>query len=196
MNRSERMRFLTRRNQGRSELSGILDQLSTAWLRPVAAAEVGSLEERDRLYQVVLPSIQAAIVARTLPAFSAWPLAARDELERGLTSLGGRSTGEPVYFFSLHWDCLGPIRIEPPVHFARAVATAEGKSEDFVACTRDGGEGLLLAYHSLDADRGDPCPYELIVWGSRWQARVREHLPLSLACPADEGDLRPGIPAE
>jgi hypothetical protein len=182
MNRSERIRFLTRRNQGRIALPGILARLSAAWLRPVAAAEVGPLEERDRLYETVLPSIQAAYEARRPPAFSAWPRSAGEELARGLASLGGELAGEPVYFFSLYWDCLGLIRIDPRVHFARAVATAEGISEDWVACTRDGGAGLFLAYHSSDASHGFPCPYELIVWGSSWQARVQGHLPLSLAC--------------
>lgn len=192
MNRSERIRFLTRRNQGRAGLSGVLDQLSAAWLRPVAAAEVGPLEERDRLHQAVLPSIQAALQAQRLPAFSAWPRSAGEELARGLTSLGAELAGEPVYFFSLHWDCLGLIRIDLPAHFARAVATAEGPSEEFLACTRDGGEGLFLAYHASDATHGDPCPYELIVWGSRWQSQAREHLPMSLACRDDRGVPRAG----
>lgn len=197
MNHSERIRFLTRRNQGRIALRGILDQLSAAWLRPVAEAEVGPLEERDSMYQEVLPHLGAAFEARRLPAFSAWPRSAREELARGLTSFGEELAGEPVYFFSLYWDGLGLIRIDPQVHFARAVATAEGVSEDWVACTRDGGEGLFLAYHSSEVAHGFPCPYELVVWGSRWQARVQEHLPLSLACRRpDDRDLLPGMRTE
>ncbi len=184
MNRSERLDFLVRRNAGRHRLPEILQELSSHWGRALTMADVGGLEVADRLRKAAVAHLQVSLDKRRPPAFSTWAPSAVPDLERGLAALGRQLSDRMIYFFSLHWNGLGPIRIDPPEIFLHALATAQGSSEEFLACSDPGTDGLFLAFHASDAEHGEPCPYELVLWGEEWIRAAEATVPFACSCSA------------
>jgi hypothetical protein len=165
MNRSERLGFLVRRNTGRMRTHAVLAELSAQWGCALTPGDVGRLEAADEL--------RAVVQSRGL-AFRAWEVSAEAAIGHVIGALGQRIDPRGVFFLPYSEDQFGPIRIDPRAVFPHAMATTRGRSEEFLACSATGGEGIYLMYHRSDAEHGYPCPIELAIWGKSWLAAAAE----------------------
>ena len=149
-------------------MHAVLADLSAQWGCVLTPEDVGPLEAGDEL---------RAIAHSPGLAFRAWEVSAEAALEHAIGALGQRIEPDGVFFLPYFEDQLGPIRIDPRSVFPHATATARGRSEEFLACSATGGDGIFLMYHQNDAERGDPFPIELAIWGSSWLGVAEEVMP-------------------
>lgn len=100
-----------------------------------------------------------------------------------MRGLGEALGGAPACFLP-HARGLGPVRVDPAAVLRRAIDTANGRSEEFFLCSEDGQAGLVLLREDqclAAMPDGEPCPYELVIWGEAWRREAVRHLPFALS---------------
>jgi len=174
--------LLLRSNLARQQLPGLLPDLTTAWGRAIAPDDFGPLEVADHARALLRPRYLAARAQARVPHFSRWAEPNLAPLTHGLAAFGTALEGIDLCYVPIAWDFLGLLPIVPERDLARMGAVARACTEECFVSSMTGEEGIALEYHAVDAEHGEPCPYELVIWGARWQSLARATLPFDLAC--------------